>query len=330
MRKRLVILGALALALSPLSGVFGQIEVPMTVNYQGTLYNALVGTRESGLKDLEFRLYVAKDAEAAAAVWGETHTGVALFEGVFNVVLGTGEAIDGIPHPSLDEVFTGAAIWLGVAVVGETGERQERQPFASAPYALTANTAVTATHGVPAGMVAPWVGDIAAVPEGWLPCDGRTLDATAESGKYAALWQAIGTTWGGTGETDFKVPNLGGRALMGDMASGAGRNQNTDASSAGLTAHTLGDLLGEESHVLTLDEMPGHYHDYQDRHYGATWENTDLNDGWDLDNVMQYESRATLNTLDQNDTVVHAGNTGSAAAHQNMQPSVVVGFMIKY
>jgi len=321
--KHGVAIAALAVMTAAMGGhAHAQIDpVPSTINYQGTLHDVRVGIQEVGPKNLRIRAYAAKDAAVADAIWGELHRDVALFEGVFNVVLGAGEVISGVPHPPLEDVFTGASIWIGVKVGGETEERQERQQFGSAPYAFTANAAVTAVHGVPAGMIAPWCDAAAAVPEGWLPCDGRVLDATAESGKYDALWQAIGTTWGGTDETAFNVPNLGGRALMGETPGGGA-----------LSEHVLGNLLGEERHVLTIQEMPSHTHTHEDHHFGGTYKNTDLNTGWDLDDVIQYVSpqRSTRKTFDASDNLIHNESATTAASHQNMQPSVVVNFIIKY
>ena len=49
---------------------------------------------------------------------------------------------------------------------------------------------------------------MATVPSGWLVCDGQAVSRTT----YAALFTAIGTTWGaGDGSTTFNVPQLGNR-----------------------------------------------------------------------------------------------------------------------
>ena len=41
----------------------------------------------------------------------------------------------------------------------------------------------------------------------WLLCDGQTLDSVANP-EYTALYNVIGTKYGGTGANDFKVPNM--------------------------------------------------------------------------------------------------------------------------
>ena len=57
-------------------------------------------------------------------------------------------------------------------------------------------------------MTGAYIGEIrrfggAFVPEGWLPCDGRFLNAD----EYAELFALIGTRFGGT-EGRFALPNL--------------------------------------------------------------------------------------------------------------------------
>lgn len=42
--------------------------------------------------------------------------------------------------------------------------------------------------------------------EGWLPCDGRTLNIS----QYPALHSLIGYNYGGDGRTTFCLPNLTG------------------------------------------------------------------------------------------------------------------------
>jgi microcystin-dependent protein len=43
-------------------------------------------------------------------------------------------------------------------------------------------------------------------PEGWLSCDGQTMNIT----QYQALFALLGTTYGGNGTTNFLLPNLYG------------------------------------------------------------------------------------------------------------------------
>lgn len=83
------------------------------------------------------------------------------------------------------------------------------------------------------------------VPTGYLLCDGAGVSRTL----YAALFNTIGTAWGaGDGSTTFNVPDLRGRSIIG-VGSGVG-----------LTPRQPGDKGGEETHKLTVSEMPSHNH----------------------------------------------------------------------
>lgn len=62
---------------------------------------------------------------------------------------------------------------------------------------------------LPAGSIQDYAGS--SVPGGWLECDGSAVSRTT----YAALFTAIGTTWGsGDGSTTFNLPDLRGRARI--------------------------------------------------------------------------------------------------------------------
>jgi microcystin-dependent protein len=76
-------------------------------------------------------------------------------------------------------------------------------------------------------------------PRGWALCNGTTLPIQ----QYTALFSLIGTTYGGNGVNDFKLPNLQGCVPLG-MGNG----------------YTLGQTNGEAMHTLTTAEMPQHTH----------------------------------------------------------------------
>lgn len=63
----------------------------------------------------------------------------------------------------------------------------------------------------PIGSVIAFAGPTGNVPAGWMVCDGRALDRNAEP----ALFQAIGTTWGGDGAPNYFIPDLRGAFLRG-------------------------------------------------------------------------------------------------------------------
>lgn len=65
----------------------------------------------------------------------------------------------------------------------------------------------------PSGTVIDFAGSTA--PTGWVLCDGTTYDAVTNPTLYLNLWNAIGTTYGGTGQSSFKVPDTQGRVAVG-------------------------------------------------------------------------------------------------------------------
>lgn len=137
------------------------------------------------------------------------------------------------------------------------------------------------------------------IPAGHLLCDGSAISRVT----YARLFAAIGTTWGsGDGSTTFNVPDGRGRGFIG---AGTG---------SGLTARTLGQTLGEESHALTAPENGPHYHTVYHRAVAA---------GQNVDSGV-------LNVANALNETGNTSTEGSGTAHNNMQPSFVGNWIIKY
>lgn len=300
--------------------------VPGTMNFQGNLYQSDGKTPVAGPVDLEVRVYTNKADDVANAIWGELHTGTTLYQGIFNIPLGGGTVLGALNHGSLDDLFAQAGLWLGFTVVGENDERPERQQLVSAPYALTANTAITAVHGVPAGTIAMWCGPTNTIPFGWLPCNGASVLRAPDANNpntpaYPELFAAIGTTWGqgATAGTTFGLPNFGGRALMCESFTASGTNSNSPGqvpSVAGLVATGLGFYLGAETHTLIVSELPSHTHTNRD-YYSSGSDNA----SGGLQSPTPYVGRSTRSRT--------SGSTGGGEAHPNMQPSIVITWIIK-
>src|SRR5262249_31867183 len=82
-------------------------------------------------------------------------------------------------------------------------------------------------------------------PQGYAAADGHLLSITPQN---AALFNLLGTTYGGDGMTTFGVPDLRGRTARGV---GVG---------SGLGAVFLGDMAGTETVTLSIGQMPAHSH----------------------------------------------------------------------
>lgn len=95
----------------------------------------------------------------------------------------------------------------------------------------------------------PYLGQIQAfgfnfAPVGWVPCDGSLYSIS----EYNALFALIGDIYGGNGQTNFAVPDLRGRTIVG---TGQG---------AGLSNIIIGETGGVEQVTLLTSNMPAHTH----------------------------------------------------------------------
>ena len=169
---------------------------------------------------------------------------------------------------------------------------------------------------VPIGAVSSFAGPNNNLPSGWLLCDGSNVSRTT----YYLLFLAIGTTYGaGDGSTTFTLPNLKGKIPVG-----------LDASQTEFD--TLGETGGEKAHTLTTNEMPSHSHTINDPSHTHTY--TTRTGNQDTDNafgteIAANETTGTINTS-ASTTGITINNTGGGQAHNNLQPYIVLNYMIKY
>lgn len=150
---------------------------------------------------------------------------------------------------------------------------------------------------------------------GWLICDGRLLDRV----DFRALFEIVGTSFGSTNSTNFRLPDFRGRVLGGVNLSS---NRNNT-----YTARSLGDAVGAETHTLTVSEMPSHNHGVTDPGHTHSYVNQ-ANDQ-NTDNAFASETAADqadlARTTGSSTTGISINNTGGGAAHNNMQPTIFAG-----
>jgi microcystin-dependent protein len=157
----------------------------------------------------------------------------------------------------------------------------------------------------------PYVGEIRMfggnyAPYGWAFCDGSLIPISDNP----TLYNLIGTTYGGDGNTTFGLPNLLGR-----MPIHAGQIQ-------GSSQYILGQVGGLEQVTLLTGQIPSHTHAL----YGspdAASANTPTN------NVLA----AAANTYIKSNAgaamnAASVGQAGSSAPHDNMMPFLCVSFII--
>lgn len=128
-------------------------------------------------------------------------------------------------------------------------------------------------------------------PEGWLLCYGQAVSRT----EYADLFAAVGTTYGaGNGSTTFNVPDGRGRAPAGkDNMGGSSANRLST-----ISGNTLGATGGDQSHTLTIAQMPAH------NHGGAT-------------GAAGTHNHTISGTANSAGAHSHSGSTNSAGAHDH-------------
>jgi microcystin-dependent protein len=98
-------------------------------------------------------------------------------------------------------------------------------------------------------MAQPYVGEIRMfagnfAPNGWMFCEGQTLPISENE----VLFQLIGTTYGGDGQSTFNLPNLASRV---PIHMGAGPDGTT---------YNIGEMAGTEQVTLTVQQIPNHTH----------------------------------------------------------------------
>lgn len=160
-----------------------------------------------------------------------------------------------------------------------------------------------------AGIIHAYAGQTA--PEGYLLCDGSKVSRTT----YAALYGVIGDWFGdGDGSTTFTLPDLRTRVPVG----ADDRETMFEFSYKG----------GSKDHKLTVDEIPSHRHKVI--YWRSSWSETnDVVDG------SKYNSCEYAGYTDNKIRAVFAHNaaedatkTGGDQAHNNMQPYLVVNYII--
>lgn len=174
--------------------------------------------------------------------------------------------------------------------------------------------------GTPIGTVIDYAG-VGTPDATWLVCDGSSVSRTA----YAALFAAIGTTWGvGDGSTTFTLPDLRRKTTV-----GAG------GTATGTLGNVVGNMGGAESHTLVTGETPVHNHagatgsaGAHTHAVGAYGTTGGSNSGGVGNGYGLYHTFPTASAGAHAHTV-SIGNSGGGLAHNNMQPSAVVQKLIK-
>src|SRR5215813_4521985 len=162
-------------------------------------------------------------------------------------------------------------------------------------------------------MAQPYVGEIRMfggnfAPAGWMFCAGQLIPISENE----TLFQLIGTTYGGDGESTFALPNLCGRAPVHQ-----GTNQGI--------SFVMGQNAGVEQVTLTVQQYPNHTHQMLGSQNIANSPNVSGN--------VVNRSPQVKAFIASNPTVPMASQfllpyIGGSQPHENMQPYLCVSFII--
>lgn len=175
----------------------------------------------------------------------------------------------------------------------------------------------------PVGVIQAFAGSTA--PSQWYFCYGQSVSTST----YAALFSAIGYTYGGSGGS-FNLPDLRGRTLAGvDNMGGTAANRITSGVS-GITGTTLGAAGGDQRpppHSLSASTSvsisdPGHAHTYQTQNQPT---GTSGNGPYPAYAGSATTSTAFTGISASASTSVTDNSTGTAA---NVQPTFMINYII--
>ena len=158
-------------------------------------------------------------------------------------------------------------------------------------------------------MAQPYVGEIRIfagnfAPAGWMFCSGQLLPISENE----TLFNLIGTTYGGDGQSTFALPDLQSRV---PIHQGGG--------------FVLAETGGAEQITLTVSQIPAHSHPMLASGNTGTGSNPQ-------GNVLDQMSGAILFYKQQQATVALSASSVSAVGgsqpHSNLQPYLTLNFII--
>ena len=204
--------------------------------------------------------------------------------------------------------FIAGIFWLGKLDQRienlENGDEVERQKEAAIADIKTVVEHYLGRPEVPIGTILAFAGRVTSdsreklVREGWLPCNGGIIYRS----DFPELYTLLAGTYGQSSDGGYWLPDLQGRVPMG---SGQG---------VGLRRRDLGQKLGLEAQVLTVENLPPHSHEYQmPKRKGS----------------REFDTFAEGDREEARSGPARTSDTGSAKEFSVVQPSLTVNFIIK-
>ena len=207
---------------------------------------SILGTMYGGDGRVTFGL---PDLRGRAAIGEGTGTGPLLTTHPLGVRVGVEEVtLSEAQMPSHSHTLPPSSDMTGDTGGGES--HTNMQPSLALNYIIALDGNFPSHEGPGVGLSEDFIGEISLfagdfAPNGWAFADGQLLPISSNIN----LFSILGAIYGGDGRTTFGLPDLRGRAAIGE---GAG---------AGLTTRQLGTRFGVEDVILSEAQMPSHNHE---------------------------------------------------------------------
>lgn len=189
--------------------------------------------------------------------------------------------------------------------------------FTRHSLAIASLTVLAGMQSMPAVAQAsdPFIGQIMCAgynfaPRGWALLDGQLLSIAQNT----ALFSLLGTQFGGNGQTNFGLPDMRGRTLI-----GVGQGP-------GLSDHQVGEAGGSENSTLGASNLPPHAHTV-----APLGSNNDATSISPTGKVASSKARTTLYADPLNLVAMAPTQTsvvGSGLPFNNMQPYLAINCYI--
>jgi microcystin-dependent protein len=157
-------------------------------------------------------------------------------------------------------------------------------------------------------MAQPYVGEIRLfagnfAPAGWMFCEGQLLPIS----EYETLFNLIGTTYGGDGQSTFALPDLRGRVPL-HFGNG----------------FTLAETGGVETVTLTVSQIPAHSHPFLGSTDTANSANPSTSVVARSPQVKAFINGAASSAM----STQIVSSVGGSQPHNNFQPYLCLDFII--
>jgi microcystin-dependent protein len=194
----------------------------------------------------------------------------------------------------------------------------ETTPYVGSNQVFHAGNAANLAE--PVGTVKMWAGTGDPAGGYYLVCDGRSLSRAA----FPLLFGAIGTIYGAVDGASFNIPDCGERVIIGKSAVQSHIPQ--------YDCRALGNSFGEANHALLAAELPTHHHTITDpgHHHAVTPNPSGGYQGQAGGGGLASVSTGTaVNTTTNTIGIPQTDDFGGNAPHNNVQPALVLNFIIR-